>query len=249
MRRVIALAVVAAAITSCGSAVDGNGSVAPGTGLPRSSSLSQPPPGHSNGPASSDSAGPPSAPSTRSSAPVSPPAPTGTPSDSTGRGRVVTVTGTETGNTYRIAIWAHDSITDCAAHAYGTKMVNFLRAHPCGRTSRVLATLKLAGRTVALSEIDTAFPGTDADPYGNAGKFKKLELADGTGSIEDLLQEGYRAPGVGSKIPDSEAFEVLGEDTGVSIFDAWYASGHTADQDPSLVKLDRDLFLAGLTGK
>jgi hypothetical protein len=156
------------------------------------------------------------------------------------------VTGTNTGTRYVAHVYASDTITDCAAHAYGARMIAFLRAHPCRLAHRVLATVDADGRTVVLSAISTSFGGSGADPYSGASKFRELEEADGTGSINDLLREGHHIAGVASRIPPTEAFQVVGQDQGVTVFDAWWAIGTTPDQAPALVNLEQDLFLTPL---
>ena len=176
-----------------------------------------------------------------SSAPASTSAPTQ-------HGRALVFQGTNTGNTYAATVWDSDNAADCAAHAYGAKMIAFLNAHPCRGLHRVLATLVLQGRTVAVSIISTGFAGTAQDPYGVTAQFKKLEEANGTGSINDLLREGGALPGVSGGIPSNEAFTVLVQDNGAQVFDAWYVDGPTKDQDPALVSLEEDLFLSQLSG-
>lgn len=84
-------------------------------------------------------------------------------------------------------------------------------------------------------------------PTGVATQFKKLEQRDGTGSINDLLREGHAIPGIASRIPEHEVFDVGGQDNGVYIFDVWYARGTTGDHDPALTKLVLDLYLTPLT--
>ena len=125
-------------------------------------------------------------------------------------------------------------------------MIRFLGAHPCAGAHRVLATLPLHGRTVAVSAISTSFPPTPSDPYATVSQFVRLEQADGTGAIDDLLREGGTLPGA-TEIPSTEAFSVLSQDSGVTVFDAWYLGSRTTDQDRSLVKLEQNLFLTPLT--
>ncbi|WP_375497582.1 hypothetical protein [uncultured Jatrophihabitans sp.] len=160
--------------------------------------------------------------------------------------RRLTVTGSTTTVRYNVTVWDSDDIADCSTHAYGTAMIRFLGAHPCRSAHRVLATLPLNGRTVALSAITTSFPGTPADPYGTTEMFIKLEQADGTGAVNDLLREGGTLPGANA-IPSDEAFSVVSQDAGVTVFDAWYLTGRTMDQAPALVKLEQDLFLTPFT--
>jgi hypothetical protein len=110
----------------------------------------------------------------------------------------------------------------------------------------VLATVDDGGRTAVVSLIATSFAGTAADPYAGGSRFKELEQADGTGSIDDLLREGHHVAGIATRIPAQEAFRVLGQDQGVTVFDAWWATGVTPDQAPALLALEEDLFLTPL---
>jgi hypothetical protein len=240
------LAVVAAALAlaACSSAVGGHGAAGPTDAVssPRSPAFPSTTPA---GPAASGATGVVGTPAgttpvlstTAPAAPSSPVAPTG--------GEATTIATAD--GTLPATIWAKDDITDCAAHAYGAPMIAFLQRHPCRGAHRVLATIDLHGREVVVSAISTGFAGTARDPYVNAGRFEQLENADNTGSINDLLREGHTIPGIASRIPAHEAFSVLGQDSGVSIFDAWYASGSTADQDPTLLQLEESLFLGPLT--
>lgn len=155
------------------------------------------------------------------------------------------VTGGSPPQAYDITVWDSDDIADCSTHAYGATMIRFLGGHPCRGAHRVLATLAMNGRTVALSLISTSFVGTPDDPYATTAAFIKLEQADGTGAVNDLLREGGTLPGA-QNIPSTEAFAVLSQDTGVTVFDAWYLTGTTADQDPALVTLERNLYLTPL---
>jgi hypothetical protein len=155
------------------------------------------------------------------------------------------VTGGTPPQAYDVTVWDSDDIADCSTHAYGATMIRFLGAHPCRGAHRVLATVPLNGRTVALSLISTSFPGTPTDPYATTAAFIKLEQADGTGAMNDLLREGGTLPGA-QNIPSTEAFTVLSQDAGVTVFDAWYLGGRTADQDPALVALERNLYLSPL---
>ena len=225
---VVALAVVGA--VSCSSTVSGQGSAGP-----RSTGGSTTPDFPSqSGPPSSSPAGPTTGPAS---------SPTPSPSASY---KVVTVHGTGSGRTITARLYASDSILDCAAHAYG-RIVAFLRRHACHVTHRILATTDLGGRTAVVSAISTSFAGTASDPYGVTAEFIKLERSDGTGSINDLLREGHAVPGVATHIPQHEVFQVLGQDDGATIFDAWYVQGSTGDRDKALKNLEVELFLTPLT--
>lgn len=241
VRLLSAVAVMAALLAACTSTVSGNGT-ATSAGAPASggSASHDFPSGTGSAGASSTTSSEPQS-ATPASAPPSSPA-----TSSAQAARTITVTGTTTQTRYVAHVYASDTITDCAAHAYGATMIAFLRAHPCRPAHRVLATVDTAGRTAVLSTISTSFAGTGADPYSGVGKFRQLEEADGTGSINDLLREGHHVAGIASRIPAREAFSVVGQDQGVTVFDAWWASGTTPDQEPALLKLEQDLFLTPL---
>jgi hypothetical protein len=87
------------------------------------------------------------------------------------------------------------------------------------------------------------------DPNGtrSAGRLIELLNSPGTGSVNDLLREGWRIPHVGPGIPRHEVFRVHGEDSGVVVFDAWYAQHYTADNDRALVEMENQLFLTRAT--
>ncbi|WP_375486715.1 hypothetical protein [uncultured Jatrophihabitans sp.] len=186
----------------------------------------------------------------RSSAPGTTSTGAGAPTSSAGSTakalRHLTIVGASSHRSYAVTVWDHDTIANCATHAYGATMIKFLEAHPCRGAHRVLGTVLLGGRTVAVSAITTSFRGTGADPYGATTRFIKLEQADGTGSVNDLLREGGSLPGT-DEIPPTEAFVVLSQDTGVTVFDAWYVGAQTPDQDPPLVTLERNLYLTRFT--
>lgn len=147
------------------------------------------------------------------------------------------------GRTYPVKIWAAVKDATCFDHAYGTAMITFLTQHPCAGLERVLGTTTVDGRGVGFAESSTAFPAPASDPYRYASRFENLERADGTGSINDLLREGYRLPSGPTAVPPSEAFNVLGQDDGVTVWDAWYLDGPTPDNDKDLIQMTKDLFL------
>lgn len=160
--------------------------------------------------------------------------------------RTVPVTGQD-GTTYQVTVWAEDRITDCAAHAYG-KIVQFLQQHPCAHATRRLLVVPLGGRDVAMSTI-TVSCATGPAPdhtYEYVGQFVKLENADGTGGMNDLLREGAYLPGA-KAIPADEAFMVFSQDTVATVFDAWYLGGTTRSQDPALLALEQNLELTPVT--
>lgn len=147
------------------------------------------------------------------------------------------------GTAYTVKIWADVTDDTCFDHAHGNAIVTFLTEHPCTGLRRYLGTTTVQGRPVGFALSSTGFHGPAGDPYKWAGQFVKLENADGTGSIDDLLSDGYRLPAGPGKIPAGEAFDVVGQDEGVTVWDAWYLDGPTPDNDPPLMKMTRDLFL------
>jgi len=155
--------------------------------------------------------------------------------------RTVTV-DTHEGTVYVVKIWWDVKDDTCFDHAYGS-IVTWLTTHPCDGLERFLGTTTVNGRPVAFAESSTGFPGTPRNLYGEAGKFGRLEQADGTGSINDLLREGYRLPDGPSSVPSGEAFNVVGQDQGDTVWDVWYLDGSTPTNDPALMKLTEDLFL------
>ena len=44
-------------------------------------------------------------------------------------------------------------------------------------------------------------------------------------------------------MPSSDAFNVLGQDAGVSVFDVWYLDGATRHNDRALVHMTQNIFL------
>jgi hypothetical protein len=144
---------------------------------------------------------------------------------------------------YVVKIWWDVEDETCFDHAYGDQIVSFLIRHPCSGLHRYLATTTVNGRPVGFALSSTGFPGRPRDLYGEAGKFAQLEQADGTGSLNDLLREGYRIPNGPASIPSGEAFNVLGQDQGVTVWDAWYLDGSTPPNDPALITMTQDLFL------
>lgn len=147
------------------------------------------------------------------------------------------------GRTYVIKVWAQTTTQDCAAHAYGAPVINYLDAHPCAGLTRSLATTIVNGRAVGISQCTIGFLGAAPQVYSTAGSFRSLVQADGTGSLDDLLREGYRLPAGPADVPQPDAFDALDQDAGVSVFDAWYLSGATPNNDPALVSMEHDLFL------
>ena len=177
-----------------------------------------------------------------SEAPASPPAASIHPAPSS---PIKTVTThAPDGGTYVVKIWQQVEDPTCFDHAYGAPMISFLTQHPCTGMRRTLATTTVNGRDVGFNESAVGFPaGPPTNPYKYAEEFKALENADNTGSIDDLLRDGYRLPSGPTSIPGGEAFNVLGQDSGVVVYDAWYLDGSTPTNDPALIKMTQDIFL------
>ncbi|HEV7206412.1 MAG TPA: hypothetical protein VGN18_17535 [Jatrophihabitans sp.] len=222
--------VVAATLAACASSTT------------RGSGVAASPTGSSGGstadfPASSGGAGS----SPPSSGPASPPASSPViPAPAT---PIETHTVTSDNRTYVVQVWVRKRDTECITHAHGKPLLDFLRQHPCLGLERVLATTTVGGRPVGYAESSTGFRSTTGNLYANAAEFKRLELADNTGSINDLLSEGYRLPRGPTSIPPGEAFGVIGQDNGVAVWDVWYLDGPTQSQDKALLQVITDLYL------
>jgi hypothetical protein len=231
-RAVAALVATGAlALAGCTSTVDGTGTPAPSAS---GTSTHDFPSGSAPGPTAGSS---PAGPSSDSGSP----APTTHPVPST---PVKTVTvHAASGTTYLVKIWAHAKHTTCFDHAYGQPMVAFLIKHPCQGLERYLGTTTVNGNQVGFAESVTGFRGTANDPYANSNAFSRLENSDGTGSISDLMREGYRLPVGPPSVPASEAFRVIGQDNGVTVWDMWYLVDTTPPNDPALLQMAEDLFL------
>ena len=222
---VAACAATAALLVGCSSAVGGSGS-------PDAASTT-----------SSNAAGAPASAATTSIATA------GTGSSSPAAGPtpqlITKITGTGTvGGTYQMTLWAHDVISDCGAHSYGQQIIAYFSAHPCRSATRRLWTMPLDGRTLAVSVVSVSAQVTKVNEnpdFQYAQQLADLENADGTGSVNDLLREGARIPGVGTSIPADEVFSVLAQDGLVVIMDVWYVTGATNPKDASLADIEADL--------
>lgn len=156
--------------------------------------------------------------------------------------RTVTVHAAS-GTNYVVKIWSDVKDRSCFDHAYGKPMVVFLIKHPCLGLERYLGTTTVNGNPVGFAVSVTGFHGTANDPYADSNAFTQLENADGTGSISDLLREGYRLPAGPPSVPSSEAFRVIGQDNGVTVWDMWYLADTTPPNDPALMQMAEDIFL------
>jgi hypothetical protein len=155
--------------------------------------------------------------------------------------RTVTVHAPST--TYAIKVWTETTDTNCAAHAYGDPVIEYLQAHPCRSVVRLLATTKVKGKRVGFAQSSLGFVGKNPQVYTTAGKFRTLVTRDGTGNISDLLREGRRLPAGPTSVPSPDAFTALTQDASVTIVDAWYLDAPTPDNDPPLVQMAKDIYL------
>ena len=234
---VVCAVLCTAALAACSSADNGKGSdsvTTPAVSTPAASTPTVSTPAVST----------PAAPVTSSSAPAtsSSPAVVVKPAPATPL-REVTVTSTDGARTYDIKIWFEVMSDDCASHAYGVPVVQYLTAHPCRGLDRILATTTVDGKAVGFAQSTLGFVGNAPDVYSTAGNFASLERKDNTGSIDDLISEGYRLPDGPSKLPSPDAFNVQSQDSGVVIVDAFYLNGKTKNNDPALVQMAQDIYL------
>ena len=147
------------------------------------------------------------------------------------------------GRHYVIQVWAQTSDVDCADHAYG-QVATFLTQHSCTGMVRQLATAVVGGKQVGFATTAIDLPGTDsAHPYDNAAAFRQLVNADNTGSVNDLLREGWRLPSGPAAVPSPDAFDALAQDAGVTVYDLWYLDGSTPANDPALLQFAQDVYL------
>jgi hypothetical protein len=149
-----------------------------------------------------------------------------------------------------MSLWAHDVITDCAAHSYGQPIISYFAAHPCRSATRRLWTFPISGRTVALSVVSVSaqIGKINENPdYQYAVQLAALENANNTGSVNDLLREGSRIPGVAPAIPAAEVFSVTAQDGLVVIMDGWYTTGATSPSDAALKGVEADLSFSDAT--
>lgn len=156
---------------------------------------------------------------------------------------VKTVTVHGSNGDFEVSVWVLRKGKDCAAHAYGAPVIKYLGAHPCAGMTRLLATTKVGGRDVGFAEERVTFGGAYPKMYTYAGKFRALVTKDGTGNINDLMREGYRLPSGPSSVPYPNAFAAQNQDAVVSVFEGWYLSGSTPDNDPALVHMLQECFL------
>ncbi len=187
------------------------------------------------------------APSPTTSAPSSAASSTAVPSSTTSVAtsplRTETVTSTDGATQYSVTVWVQQDTVDCENHAYGARVIAYLKANLCKGMTRLLASTTVNGRPVGIAQSLISFSGGEPTDYQAAGNFKDLVTQNGTGNINDLLREGKRFPNSGSKVGDPDAFSAESQDAGVGIEDVWYLDGSTPENDPPLLTLAKSLFL------
>src|SRR5207302_262514 len=99
--------------------------------------------------------------------------------------RVVTVNSVDGSRSYDIKIWFEVQNDECADHAYGTPVIQYLTAHPCHGLDRILATTEVNGKAVGFAQSSLGFVGNAPAVYQTAGDFATLERKDGTGNVND----------------------------------------------------------------
>ena len=151
--------------------------------------------------------------------------------------RTVAVTGTPSGTTYQVSIWAEETDADCHAHAHGSPLVTFLAKHPCTGMTRRLGTTTVDGKTVGFALTAIRFPSAKT-----ASAFRLLVTKDGTGNLDDLLAEGKRLPAGPRSVPAPDGFSSVSHDGEVVVVDAWYLTGSTPANDPPLTAFANDFF-------
>jgi hypothetical protein len=144
---------------------------------------------------------------------------------------------------YVLKVWAKQKSKNCRAHAYGQPLRHFLANHRCSHLVRYLVTTKVNGHGVGFAQSAVEIPGTKKDPYGNAGKFKKLVDKNGTGNFDSLFTDGYHTPKGPQSVPDPDAFHSDSQDVGVTIVDAWYLHGSTPQNAKPLVQMIKRIYL------
>jgi hypothetical protein len=153
------------------------------------------------------------------------------------------ITSTDGATQYSVKVWVQDDTIDCENHAYGAKVIAYLKANLCRGMTRLLASTTVNGRPVGIAQSLISFSGGAPADYQAAGNFKDLVTQNGTGNLNDLLREGKRFPNSGTNVGDPDAFSAESQDAGVGIDDVWYLDGSTPENDPPLLTLAQSLFL------
>ena len=146
-------------------------------------------------------------------------------------------TGTPSGATYQVSIWAEETDQDCHAHAHGNAVVTFLAKRPCTSMTRRLGTTTVDGKAVGFALTAIRFPSGKT-----AGEFRVLVTKDGTGNLDDLLADGKRLPAGPRSLPAPDGFSSLSRGNEALVVDAWYLTGSTPANDPPLTALANDFF-------
>jgi hypothetical protein len=151
--------------------------------------------------------------------------------------RTIAVTGTPSGTTYQVSIWAEEIDKNCRSHAHGGAVVTFLAKHPCTSMTRRLGTTTVDGKAVGFALTTIRFPSANT-----ATAFRVLVTQDGTGNLDDLLSDGKRLPAGPRSLPNPDGFSSVKHDADVLIVDSWYLTGSTPENDPPLTALANDFF-------
>jgi hypothetical protein len=233
----LAAALVGGGLCACSTSTGGTGQQAPPASPAASAANSSAPAFPSTPPAAATSA------QTSASTPSLPPSSSVAHPAPAHPLRTVRVSDTASGTSYLVQIWEQVTTTNCAAHAYGKPIINYLKAHHCDGLRQILATTEVGGRAVGFEQNSIGFAGPAPQVYEVAGQFEVLVTEDGTGNLNDLLREGYRLPSGPTQLPSPDAFDAEGQDNSVTVVDAWYLSGPTPENAPPLVQLAKDTFL------
>ncbi len=149
--------------------------------------------------------------------------------------RAVTVQGAH--STYVVRIWAELIAPACARYALGGKVAAFLRAHPCTRLDRYLATTPVGGKQVGLSVTTVTFAGAAASGAQSAAGLGALLGDPANGRIEDLFRTGRRLPNGPARLPASLVSNARNDGAQVTAVDAWYLPARRSAGDPGLSEL------------
>lgn len=98
-------------------------------------------------------------------------------------------TATQSVAGFTFAPGANDSVTACAAHAYG-EVQSYLADEPCTGMVRALFLTEVDDQPVAVAVAEVTMPDADG-----AATLKAMTDTSGTGNVNDLLREGVQPAG------------------------------------------------------